>query len=226
MAFIIGFCFLLIAAPRTRRYLAYVSIITVLAFVIRPGVWQTVYDIYRGSVADQTDNELASSYQYRYALWGVGQNVLARSFSREIWGYGMESFYDLHIVAPFNTNPAYPFESCDSSWVQSMVETGYVGLVLIALVILVPILRTLRDWWRIPKPDDALCLVLFINIVQYCFMMTNVAIYGWGQTGHMLWTWIALSVVYGALAQKKPVALKQEAQKSEELEFALTAARK
>jgi O-antigen ligase len=151
----------------------------------------------------------------------VGERVLARSFSREMWGYGMESFYDLHIVEPFNTNPAYPFESCDNAYVQAMVETGYVGLSLIGIILLVPAIRAARDWWKIPKPENAICAVLLINMLQYYFMMTNVAIYGWGQTGYMLWTWVALTWSYGELTSKKKVVdLKQKAQQIDELDLA------
>jgi hypothetical protein len=222
LAFMVGFAILFLTIPRTRRYLYIISAMTILAFIIRPGVYQTVVDIYKGSIVTDPNSELASSYQYRYALWGVGEKVLARSVSRQMWGYGMESFYDLHIVAPFNTNPAYPFESCDSSWAQAMVETGYVGLVLLILLLIVPAMATLRNCWKIPKPDNGLCWVLLINMLQYYFMMTNVALYGWGQTGYMLWTWIALSMSYAALLKKAPAEVKAESPAAQELNFALT----
>jgi hypothetical protein len=222
LAFMVGFAILGVTVPRTRKYLTVICVMTILAFIIRPGVWQTVVDIYKGSIVTDPNSELASSYQYRYALWGVGEKVLARSFSRQMWGYGMESFYDLHIVAPFNTNPAYPFESCDSSWAQAMVETGYVGLFLIGVLLVVPALTTLKNCLKLPKPDNALCWVLLINMLQYYFMMTNVALYGWGQTGFMLWTWIALSVSYAELVRKAAVPIPVKSPAHQGLNFATT----
>lgn len=210
IAAIIGGILLLLYSSRgTRLSLAAITCLCVAVFVIRPGVWDTVRDLYVQTVNDNDPNSVKeASYEYRWALWTVGANAINKNASRELLGFGMGTFFQLHLVAPFNGNPNYVFTSCDEAWVQQMVETGYVGLGIVALVLLTPLYLTLRNLRRIPKQHRYLCWVLFINIVQYYFMMTNVDIYGWGQTGYMLWIWIAISMVYPALADREYQASK------------------
>ena len=207
LALIIGAVLLLMYSPgRTRASMVVIAALCVAVFVIRPGVWQTVRDIYTGTVdTDDPGNVMAASYEYRWALWDVGANALARDPVRKVLGYGLGTFYELHLVAEFNGNPHYAFDSCDEAWVQQMVETGYVGLGIIALLLLAPAALSLRNLWKVPKPHNYLIWVLFINMIQYYFMMTNVDIYGWAQTGYMLWTWIAISMIYVSLVKKEAV---------------------
>jgi len=206
-AIIGGVLLLLYSSAHTRKSFLVIASLCVAVFLIRPGVWETVKNQYLATIdTDMESNPEASSYQYRWALWRVGADVLARDPIREVLGYGMGTFYDLHIKAEFNGNPNFLYESCDEAWVQQMVETGYVGLGIFALVLITPALLTLRNMWKVPRRYRYLCWVLFINMVQYYFMMTNVAIYGWGQTAYMLWIWIAISVIYVPLVQKETVA--------------------
>jgi len=213
LALVIGFCMVILyCQARTRRHMLLVVTLCVAVCVIRPGVWDTVKNIAVTTVAtDDPNNMMAASYEYRWALWHVGVNALAREPARTLWGYGMACFFELHLTAPFLDNPAYVFESCDNAWVQQMVETGYVGLFLLAILLGTPALLTVRNVWKIPKPDNYLCWVLFINMVQYYFMMTNVAIYGWGQTGYMLWMWIAMAMIYPALKEAESAAEREDA---------------
>lgn len=188
----------------TRRRLGVVAASAVIVLATWSGVRQTVTSIYQETADTQNANDLkAKSYEYRYALWGVATRALDRSASRQILGYGLETFYLLHLKAPFYTNPAYPFESCDSSWIELMTETGYVGLLIILALLFKPLILIIRDALSLPEPDRLLPWVLLINAVQYYFMMTNVALYGWGQTGSMLWIWIAMAMVYKPVLERE-----------------------
>ncbi|MGD0008673.1 MAG: hypothetical protein ABSE93_09045 [Terriglobia bacterium] len=82
-----------------------------------------------------------------------------------------------------------------------MVETGYVGLGLMCALLLTPALWCLRDVRNLPSDGRHLSWVLFVTLVGYYFMMTNVGIYSWGQNGYMLWIVIALSLVHGRLSR-------------------------
>lgn len=218
LALIIGFAMLTFFCRRkTRRSMAAIAGLTVAVLVIRPGVWQTVKDQYLatwGVSASQDDVE-ASSYEYRYALMDIGAEALARDPIRQVWGYGLGSWYYLDLHGPFGTNPDYHFLSCDNAWVELMTESGYVGLFLTAILLLVPAWRTFKDVWKLPKPDNYLSWVLFINMIQYFFMMTNVAIYSWGQTGYMLWMWIAMAMVYKRVLDGERSCRGSEARRAE-----------
>jgi hypothetical protein len=207
LALILGFVLLFVYSQlKTRKAILVICLLTALVMVIRPGVYGTIKAIYVGTFdTDDPNNQLGSSYGYRYALWDVAEKALAKSTERQIWGYGIESWFYLDLKAPFGTNPEYPFLSCDNAWVQLTAETGYVGLVLIALLLFTPALMALRDVLKIPKPDNYLSWVLLINMAQYYFMMTNLAIYGWGQTGYMLWMWIAMAMVLRPIKQTEAV---------------------
>ena len=214
LALIIGLFLLLVLGDTvTRKRIAVLVALSVAVMVIRPGVYETIKSLYSATLdTSDPDNIKGDSFEYRFVLRDVAQQALHKSFKRELWGYGLESFYSLHLTAPFYDNPAYPFESCDSSWIELMVETGYVGWLLIAILLIKPAMVLLRDFRKISKPQRYLCAILFINMVQYYFMMTNVALYGWGQTAYMLWMWIAMAMVYkNALANEKSAEEETEA---------------
>jgi O-antigen ligase len=218
IALTIGFCFLfLFAHSNIRKSMLAISALILLVLIARPGVREAIVNIYAGTFADESDSVLASSYQYRYALIDVGTQALARDPIRKLWGYGLESFYYLDLTGPFNGNPEYHFLSCDNAYVQAMVETGYIGLLILVLLLGAPALLLMKDMWRIPKPHNALCIVLLINMIQYYFMMTNVGLYGWGQTTHMLWACIAMSMAYRSAVRGQRVTLVEWGLAREEL---------
>jgi O-antigen ligase len=188
----------------TRRRMAAIALLSIAVLVFRHGVYETIENQYLAT-RDTSDpnNVRGTSYEYRYALLRVSLGALERSPARMLWGYGLESFYDLHLRAPFYTNPKYPFESCDSSWIELTVETGFVGLFIMAMLLIKPAVLLFRHMRTIPKPESYLCGIILINMAQYYFMMTNVAIYSWGQTAYMLWMWIAIGMVYKHLLQKQ-----------------------
>lgn len=196
LTLIIGFSlFIFVAHPRSRRPMLAIVALTAAVLIIRPGVYDSIENMYVSTLdTDNPDNVLATSYEYRYVLRKVVDQALSRSPSREIMGYGMESFFYLDLRAPFYNNPSYHFLSCDSSWLELLEETGYVGLAIVGTLLILPVLITLRKIRRIAKPDRPLYWLLVINMLQYYFMMTNVALYAWGQTGYMLWIVIALAV--------------------------------
>lgn len=197
LAVMISFgCFLLLGHNRLRKYLLVFAALTVLVMVVRPGVLDTLTNIYYGTI-DPT-SPLGSSYEYRYALRDVVEKAVSQSTQRALWGYGMESFYDLHLEGELNEKP-YPFVSCDSAWLELLIETGYVGLLIITLILLTPAWDGWRDFRALPRPDCYLSLTLLVTMVTYYFMMVSVAMYGWGQNSYMLWIVIAASLAYGRI---------------------------
>jgi len=184
---------------RARAYLALLGILAFSVLVMRPGVSATIQDTYAATLDDTTP--MGASYEYRFALLDVAKQALARSPARETWGYGMGSFRSLGLEARFRRG-TYPFLSCDSAWIELMVETGYVGLLLIAALLLRAAQITLVNFLRLPKPDAYLLLVLFIDMVAFYFAMMSVSTYSWGQNGHMLWMLIAMSMAYIGLKRR------------------------
>ena len=136
-------CLLLLSGTRIRKYLLVISVITISVLVIRPGVWQTIKDTYSDTL--DPDSPRGSSYEYRYTLMRVGREALAKDLGRAAWGFGFDSFYYLHLegINP-DTGNTLRYESCDSAFVEILVDSGYVGLLLVVGLFLTPMLGVLR----------------------------------------------------------------------------------
>jgi hypothetical protein len=208
-------CFLLAIFSRhkMRQNILIIAALAVVATVIRPGIWGTVKGIYDNSFDMNTST--GTSYEYRYALQHAVTNKLLQSPTRAIWGYGLESFYDLQIVDDFLGSP-HLFLSCDSSWAELMLETGFVGLCIIISILLKPAWRALRDYRMLPAPDRYLSLMLLVNLLVFYFQMYSVGMYSWGQNGYVLWILIAITFAY-------PLCREEEAELANSQRQGLTA---
>jgi O-antigen ligase len=198
---------------RIRKYLAVVAILCVGVVVIRPGVWDTISNIYVATF--DPESPLGSSYEYRYALRDLAVKAVSKDLSRSLWGYGMESFYYLGLEGELYGHP-YEFLSCDSAWLEFMVETGYVGLSIIGLILTLPVWYA---WKTTRKRSDRIQLYLVSIMLSYYFMMLSAAMYGWGQTGYILWMIIAASLACRRLPGKESVARDQLVNMDREAEF-------
>ncbi len=194
LALSLGFLFMFYRAM--RKHLIFIAALTMFIFLSRPGVLETIKNRYQATF--NPDSYIGASYQYRYALLSVSLNAVNRGLDRQLWGYGPRSFYDLGLEGEFQ-GTLYRFRSCDSSWIELMVETGFVGLLLIGALLLKAVFVSWQSFIRLPGPDRNVSLVFFTNGLAFCFLMSNVAIYGWGQNAYMFWIVAAMSVAYARL---------------------------
>ncbi len=181
------------AHGKVRKNVLIIGALAVTSMIIRPGIWATVAGIYDNSFDMNTST--GTSYEYRYALQHAVTNKLLQSPERALWGYGLESFYDLQIEDDFLGKP-HLFLSCDSSWAELMLETGFVGLCIIILILFRPMWHALRSYRALPGSNRDLSLMLLINFVVFYFQMYSVGMYSWGQNGYMLWILIAITFAY------------------------------
>lgn len=181
---------------RVRKYLIVIGILTAAVCVVRPGVWETIANLYIASF--DPESPVGSSYEYRYVLRELVQKAVAVDFKHMLWGYGMESFFFLRLEGELYGKP-YTFLSCDSAWLELLIETGYVGLASAAAILLTPVWTAWKNRLRSP---EGVQLYLATIMVSYYFMMLSAAMYGWGQTGYILWMIIAASSAL--LTLKKP----------------------
>jgi hypothetical protein len=178
---------------RIRSSLLVILFLTITVLIIRPGVRETIKDQYIATVDPETVE--GESYEWRYALMRVGREALSKDAGRFLWGYGLESFYYLGLEGDFQ-GQTVKYESCDSAVVELMVDTGYVGLLLVVALLLKAAWTLISGFMHLPKPANLLPLIFLINLVAYGFMMTNVMIFGWGQQSYMLWIILAMSMAY------------------------------
>jgi hypothetical protein len=198
---------------KIRKYLLIIGILCAAVMMVRPGVYDTIADMYTATV--DPNSPMGASYQYRYALKDVATEALGRSPGRSLWGYGMESFFALHLTGPFLGKLDHPFISCDSAWMEVAVETGYVGLGLFVLLMLIPAHKAFRGLFKLPEEYRCLSSMFFACMAGYYFMMMSVALYAWGQNGYMLWMIIGMSLSLASVVkQAQPVALEEPAKGS------------
>jgi hypothetical protein len=192
---IFGFVILVFLGGKgVRKRILLMGALSIVVMVIRPGIWHTIEGIYENTMNDNTDT--GTSYEYRYALPRVAVKTVLRTPGRALWGFGLESFFEAGVEGDFLGKP-HKFLSADDSWVELMVETGFVGLSIIAVLLWKPVFLAWKDFRRIRGPGKYLCSILLVNIAIFYFQMYSVGMYSWGQNGYMLWILIALTLAYG-----------------------------
>jgi len=119
-----------------------------------------------------------------------------------MWGYGLETFFDADVEGMF-LGQMYRFRSADNAWAELAVETGFVGLLILAILLLKPMFAGWRQSRKFSPPDKYLAAVLFINLLVFYFQMYSVGMYSWGQNGYMLWILIAATMALPAVRQEE-----------------------
>ncbi len=189
-----------------RKYLTVIFVLTATVLIAMPGVWNTINNLY----LETTDPNTAqgASYEWRYALYGIAKRELSKDLGRALWGFGPESFYYLGLEGEFQGG-IWKFQSCDSAVVELLMDTGCIGFLVAATLLLKAATAAFRSFRSLPSPANSLCLVLFANICAFCFLMTNVELFAWGQQAYMLWILIALAMIYPGLEHKDPTTNKR-----------------
>jgi len=192
LAIVISFGFLLFASsPRIKRTVVIFGVLTGLFLAVRSGVYQSIVFIVQASFDMNTS--IGSSYEYRYALVDVAKDALSRDLLRTLFGYGPETFFYLNLKREF-LDMEYTFLSCDSSWIQSAIETGLSGFSILAILLGGIFLYQAYNLRNLSgKLKDMMVCIAAFNF-SFLFLMSNVAIYGWVQFGHIYWILAALSV--------------------------------
>lgn len=190
----------LLCRGKLRWYFPAIALVCLFVLLGRPSVRNHLVEVFNATMNSNT--VMGHSFEYRHALFNVAEHALAASDARAMWGYGTGSFYYLDLRGPLLGRPDWPFRSCDSTWIQLLVEDGYIGLVIMAMLLLTPAFLTFRDYRRFEKSEAPLSGVLLVNLVAFYFMMISVAMYSWAQMGYLLWILIGLSLSYGRLVRQ------------------------
>lgn len=184
---------------RVRRYVAALAIGSVLVMVARPGIFETISNLYYATFS--IDNPMGSSYEFRHALMDSVTTAVGKDSTRMLFGYGLGTFRELGLEINF-LNTVRRWYTCDNNWAVFLYETGYVGLVANGLLLITPVLLTLRQYWRLGHPARYFSGVLFIVLAVFDLGLLSVAGYSWGQQGSMAWILISLSIVYPRLVRR------------------------
>jgi hypothetical protein len=185
------------AEAKVRKQIIAVVVLASTVMIIRPGIADTLWNMYRASM-DPT-SMMGSSLQYRPVLFHTVTKTLNESPERALLGYGLGSFREKGLILEMPGIETHRWYTCDSTWILFAYETGYVGFLILATLLLKPAFLALRSFRKLPKSSRQFSLTFFSSLAAFYVVMISVAIYGWGQNGYMLWTVIALSVAYPIL---------------------------
>lgn len=185
---------ILFSQVSTRKHLLIIVLLVISVLVLRHGVLESVENTYLSTLNPHSLE--GTSYANRWDLIRIGTAALAKDPNRQIWGYGPESFYYLHLKTLNEEGHVVPSESCDDSWLALAIETGYVGMILVVGVFARALQLMLKKYFNSPKPAKYLYGLVFVNVVTFAFLMLSVAIYGWGQQTYLLWIPLALAMAY------------------------------
>jgi hypothetical protein len=182
---------------RVRKYLVIAAILVAIVLVSRPGIWQTVADMYTAST-DAT-SPVGASYLYRDTLSATVKAVVAKDTARLLLGYGLGTFRELGLDITF-LGVTQRWFTCDDQWAAFLYETGYVGLYIIGALLMAPLWIAFRSYRMLPKPENRLSGVLLISLAGFYFLLISVAGYSWGQQGYLAWILISIVVCQSRIA--------------------------
>ena len=123
---------LFISGNQSRKYIPFLFVLVVGILIARPGIWETLFNLFNATFNPQTIQ--GSSFSYRSELFNVVTNALSKDFIRFIFGHGLGSFYYLELGGSYKGSYD-SFLSCDSSWVAFMSDTGYGGFIIMLLLL-------------------------------------------------------------------------------------------
>jgi hypothetical protein len=183
----------LMIANHVRKYLIVMATVSLIVLCARPGIWQTVVELYRSTLDESS--VVGSSYQYRHVVADTVRQAVAKEPGRAMLGYGLGTFRELGLEIDF-LNQRQRWYTCDNNWALFLYETGYLGLLSIGMLLFKPLLMMIQSYKRARGAGQNLVCVLFISVAGFYFSLLSVAGYDWGQQGFMAWILISLSVVY------------------------------
>ena len=186
------FLLFIVSSNKIRKTILIFGGFTGLFIMTNNGVYETIHRIVVQSF--DTNTNIGASYEYRNALMDVAIEALSKNSLRTFFGYGPETFFYLNLQRDF-LGMHYTFLSCDSSWIQSAIETGLIGFSVLSLLLFSIFLFQIFSIKKLSGKlkNMMVCIVAFNG--SFLFLMSNVAIYGWVQYGHIYWILAALSIM-------------------------------
>lgn len=192
---------LAIAAKGTiRKRVIIIGLLGCAILVLRPGITDTLINMYRATM--DSHSMMGSSFQYRPVLFHTVTKTLNENPVRAIFGYGLGSFREKGLILEMPGIETHRWYTCDSTWILFAYETGYVGLIVLAIILLKPAVMALRSSRKLQKADRNFGVVAFSSMTAAYIVMISVANYGWGQNGYILWTVISMSIGYVGLKKR------------------------
>jgi hypothetical protein len=198
-AVLCGILLFIFMKNRIRKYLMTIAVLTLVVLLARPGIWSTLEAMYQSTTDASTP--VGTSYLFRDALNEAVKNAVNKEPGRALLGYGLGTFRVLGLDIDFLGSVRHWY-TCDNNWASFLYETGYVGLLLMMILLFRALLLIFRNYRCLPHPDNEISGVIFISLTGFYFLLLSVAGYSWGQQGYMAWIMISMGVSQSRIAER------------------------
>lgn len=172
-----GFASLLGYKPIIKKMLLIICFVSVV-FMIRPGVYQTIVDLYDAS--HQKGSVKESSYEWRYQVWHMAYDKVtnANSVANVLFGHGQGSYSFLTFPkVQITSGDILPMESWDNGYALILLQYGYIGLILYAIFYTMIFMKGFRSYLRIKDSRKDFIMLTLLIAILFIFMHSNVDIF-------------------------------------------------
>jgi hypothetical protein len=196
-----GVVLVMIAGRTIRRKLIFVGVIGVLLLATRPGVYDTIANLW-GQSFDQSTVK-GRSTDYRRILWTIAYDELTKSPGTTAFGYGGHSTELMDVSEYFETGAGgttagLGHTSWDSQLASDLMQFGFIGFA-VELLIYFTIFKLVWRSYRFTDATDrqfmAGCIAMF---AIFFWALATVAIFN-PQLFFLFWVFVAIAGKYYSL---------------------------
>jgi hypothetical protein len=183
-----------LGTSRPRRVIVMAGVAVLVVVIVRPGVWDTIYDL--NAETFQGDTLKGKSYEYRWVLWRVAVGEITKSVPRTLFGYGGMSHEGMDLSGYFGKQhggnvATLGFTSFDNNYAADLLEFGLVGF-MAEMVVYFKIARRLYANWRAAEPGlRDMTTATFAACAVFLFANSNVYIFS-PQLRCLFWALVAV----------------------------------
>jgi O-Antigen ligase len=199
-----GVGLMLFNGAESIRKLVILLLLAVLVCIVRPGVWDSISGLSKQTF--ETGTVKATSYDYRWKLWGIAYSEIEKSPQRLLFGYGGQSTETMDLSRYFGheeggTAVTIGFTSWDNNMACYLIEFGIVGFSLEMFIYFIVIRRLILNLRQADGDLRRLLAAITASCLVYVFALSNVYIFA-PQLNYLFWTLVALGT---AVVRLQPV---------------------
>jgi O-antigen ligase len=177
-----------------KKRMLFIMLGMMIFFLIKPGVYSTIQNLYR-STFDQNTSK-GHSYSYRWLLWEIALSEISKSSLRFLFGYGQDTHQLISRSGSYEMGDRYrtsQFWSWDNEYAKKLVNTGFLGLLSLGILYIYLFIILIRIYKNSNTFDKKIVLNTIMVQVILLFMMTNVSIFD-SKIPFLFWINIAIAL--------------------------------
>jgi len=197
-----------LGGARLRKKLLWAGVLTAAVLILRPGVKETIVDLWHQTFND--DSVKGESASYRKKLWWVAYSELSKSPERLVFGYGGYSTQMMDLSEYFDRGAGglatvLGYTSWDSQYASDFMQYGFLGFGLEVAFYLAVLATVLKAWRPAAEADRPFIAACIASTGVFLFAMATVAIFN-PQLEFLFWALVAACGRFQYLTAWEPTA--------------------